>query len=239
MLLFIVFILSPVRGNELIDLSYPHDKNSAYWTTTGIPFRFIKKTANSNRGYWLATNQFETAEHCGTHLDAPYHFNRLGWKLHEVPLYRLITTGVFLNASSETDGNCSYKLPAEELEKWECENGPFPNNAVLLISFGWGSRYNNKTDYFGPRNKFCFPGLSKEASEWITKSKKIVGVGLDTPSIDQGLNVDAHIELTSKNLYIMENVDFKRPLPKIFTIIVLPMKIRNGTGGPCRIVAIV
>ncbi|CAH1403268.1 unnamed protein product [Nezara viridula] len=239
MMLLMIFMLPFVRGQKLIDLSYPYDENSAYWNTTGIPFRFIKKTANFDRGYWIASNQFETAEHCGTHLDAPSHYNQSGWKLNEIPLNRLIARGVFLNASLETNGNCSFKLSTKELQKWECQNGPFPSNSVLLISFGWASRYNNKTEYFGPSDKICFPGLSKEASEWITKSKKFVGVGVDTPSLDQGLNADAHIELTSKNLYILENVALIHPLPKRnFKLISFPMKIKNGTGGPCRVVAI-
>ncbi|CAH1403270.1 unnamed protein product [Nezara viridula] len=240
MLLLMTLILSFARG-EKIDLSYPYDENTAYWIPSEIPFRFIKKTADYDRGYWYAAYQFETAEHCGTHVDAPYHFNKLGWKVDEIPLDRLITTGVFLNASSETNGNCSFKLSIKELEKWESQNGPFPNNSILLISFGWASRYNNKTEYLGPSSdKLCFPGLSKEAAEWITKSKKIVGVGLDTPSIDQGLNNEAHIELNSKNLYMLENVAITHPLPnRNFTICSLPIKIRGGTGGPCRIVAII
>lgn len=228
---------SSVRSEKLIDLSYPYDKDTQYWVPSEIPFRFIKKVADSNKGFWYASNQFETAEHCGTHLDAPYHFNKLGWKVAEIPLNRLITTGVFLDASAETNGNCSFKLTTKELEKWESQNGPFPDNSVLLISFGWASRYNSTRDYFGPIDNLCFPGLSKEASEWITNSKKIVGVGLDTPSIDQGSNVEAHIELNSKNLYMLENVALTQPLPRTFKIYVLPMKIRDGTGGPCRIVA--
>ncbi|CAH1403271.1 unnamed protein product [Nezara viridula] len=238
MLLFMMLILSFANGKK-IDLSYPYDEDTAYWIPSDIPFRFIKKTANVDDGYWYAANQFETAEHCGTHLDAPYHFNKLGWKVDEIPLDRLITTGVFLNASLETNGNCSFTLSTKELEKWENQNGEFPNNSVLLISFGWASRYNNKTEYFGPSSdKLCFPGLSKEAAEWITKSEKIVGVGVDTPSTDQGLNVEAHLELTSKNLYLLENLAIIHPLPnRNFTVYSLPMKIKNGTGGPCRIVA--
>ncbi|XP_014275144.1 kynurenine formamidase [Halyomorpha halys] len=237
MLLFMLFILSSASAKQLVDLSYPYDENTAYWFTE-IPFRFIKKVADSSKGFWFALNQFETAEHSGTHLDAPYHFNKAGWKLGDIPIERFITTGVFLDASSVTNGNCSYKLSPEELDKWQSQNGQFPDNSVLLVSFGWASRYKNKADYFGPADKPCFPGLSKEAAEWITKSKKIVGVGLDTPSIDQGLNFDAHIELNSKNLYMLENVAIAEPLPKIFKIIVLPIKIREGTGGPVRIVAI-
>ncbi|ODN00638.1 Kynurenine formamidase [Orchesella cincta] len=39
--------------------------------------------------YWLAMFSFCMGEHGGTHVDAPYHFNPLGWKLSEIPVERL------------------------------------------------------------------------------------------------------------------------------------------------------
>lgn len=48
--------------------------------------------------------------------------------------------GVFVNASKETNGDCHYKLPSSKLISWEAQYGKFPNNSVLLISFGWTSK---------------------------------------------------------------------------------------------------
>jgi kynurenine formamidase len=75
----------------------------------------------------------------------------------------------------------------------------------------------------------------------MAKSGKVVGVGVDTPSIDRGINKEfiAHQVLTAANIYLMENLaltDAGLP-PRGFQLIIMPMKITNGTGAPLRIVA--
>lgn len=42
---------------------------------------------------WYSTASFATSEHCGTHLDAPFHFYQDGWKLENIPLDRMIAEG--------------------------------------------------------------------------------------------------------------------------------------------------
>lgn len=89
---------------------------------------------------------------------------------------------------------------------------------------------------------FHFPGLSEEVAEWIVHSGRVFGVGSDTPSIDAGQSKDfkAHQVLSKNNIYILENVALNgTDLPeKDFNLFALPMKIRYGTGAPCRIVAL-
>jgi len=68
-------------------------------------------------------------------------------------------------------------------------------------------------------------------------------VGIDTPSIDfgQSTTYQSHVTLYSQNIPGLENVD----LSKITTladkhdlqIIALPMKIKDGSGAPLRIIA--
>lgn len=44
-------------------------------------------------GSWYAANSFESGEHGGTHMDAPYHFYETGWQIGDIPLERLIGKG--------------------------------------------------------------------------------------------------------------------------------------------------
>jgi kynurenine formamidase len=47
------------------------------------------------------------------------------------------------------------------------------------------------------------------------------------------------VTLCDKNIPALENVAKLDQLPETgFTVIALPMKIRNGSGGPVRIVAV-
>lgn len=98
------------------------------------------------------------------------------------------------------------------------------------------------------RRKSCicirFPGLSKDAAQWIVDSGRgIYGVGVDGPSVDPGRAVetaDAHKILSRANLYNIENVALNGTTlpPNGFKLIIQPIKIIGATGGPCRILAL-
>ena len=86
-----------------------------------------------------------------------------------------------------------------------------------------------------------FPGLHPDAARWLVTKRKIGAIGLDTPSIDHGPSktFDAHQILFEQNVPALENVANTGELPPIgFEVIALPMKIRDGSGGPVRIAAI-
>lgn len=88
---------------------------------------------------------------------------------------------------------------------------------------------------------YRFPGLSKDAAQWIADSGKVYGVGVDGPSIDPGscLSFDAHCILSKAGLYNLENVALNGTTlpPRGFKLVVQPIKIVGGTGGPVRILA--
>lgn len=74
------------------------------------------------------------------------------------------------------------------------------------------------------------------------ENRKIHAIGLDTASIDYGQSADfrSHVILLSASIPAFENVGNLDKLPiKGFSIIALPMKIKGGSGGPLRIIAIV
>lgn len=90
--------------------------------------------------------------------------------------------------------------------------------------------------------KLHFPGLHPDAALWLMTERKINAIGLDTPSIDYGQSkmFQSHVILFKQNIPAFENLANLDKLPeKGFAVIALPMKIRGGSGGPLRIVAIV
>jgi len=71
--------------------------------------------------------------------------------------------------------------------------------------------------------------------------RKVSGVGIDTASVDYGQSKDfqTHRILYAQNIYGLENVaNLDRLPPTGALLIALPMKIKGGTGGPVRIVAV-
>ena len=98
------------------------------------------------------------------------------------------------------------------------------------------------TDERGPAAvaKLHFPGLHPDAARWLVANRQINAIGLDTPSIDYGQSTlfESHRILFEKNIPAFENVANLDQLPvKGFTVIALPMKIKGGSGGPVRIIA--
>ncbi len=60
-----------------------------------------------------------------------------------------------------------------------------------------------------------FPGFHPEAARWLTDERDVVGVGLDTPSIDFGQSSDfeTHQILGAANVWALENVANLHLLP--------------------------
>ncbi|KAJ8923339.1 hypothetical protein NQ315_001897 [Exocentrus adspersus] len=225
---------------KIVDLTWDFDNNTSYWS--GVqPFSYTKRVENEERGYWYASGEFCSGEHGGTHIDAPYHFFKYGWKVGDIPAKKTDCkwyVGVLLDLRNETAN-----LEMQHLEEWENINGPFENASVLLIKFGRSKYWNNKTQYFeiDGNNRYNFPGVSKGAAEWLANSGKFFGVGLDTPSVDPGNCKDfiAHRILNGKQMYVLENVKLIEKIPpKGFTLLVMPMKLREGSGAPVRVMAV-
>ncbi|GFU69386.1 uncharacterized protein TNCV_625101 [Trichonephila clavipes] len=61
-----------------------------------------------------------------------------------------------------------------------------------MIRSGWGRRWPNREAYTGTADydptKLHFPGMSKEAAQWLVDKRQIYGVGIDTLSVDNGVS---------------------------------------------------
>lgn len=239
----LVILLIRKANSIVIDLCHGYlNQSTTCWNPTQRFEIFgVQRGVNPK---WYSTQSFSVSEHCGTHLDAPYHFYQDGWKLNDIPLERMIVEGVHLNVSHQVNGNGEFLLTVDHLKKWEHDNDPLPHRSVILVNFGWAHKFGNRQLYYNndtQRSLLSFPGLSKEAAQWIVDSKKVFGVGVDSPSVDAGSSTsfDVHKILSKANIYNLENVALNgTTLPsKGFKLIMQPIKIIGGTGGPCRILA--
>jgi kynurenine formamidase len=186
------------------------------------------------------------SEHGGTHIDAPIHFGESRLAVDEIPLHKLIAPAVVIDARLSVTENPDYRLSRKDLERWESRYGPIQQGAVVLMWTGWGEGWPDKSRYLGSPtpsdpSTLHFPGFSKEAAEFLVKERHIDGIGIDTPSIDYGPSQDfiVHQIVNGANVYGLENIANLDKLPaKGAILLALPIKIRGGTGGPVRIIAI-
>lgn len=87
--------------------------------------------------------------------------------------------------------------------------------------------------------KLRFPSIEKEVAEWLVEKRKVVGVGIDTMSLDvPNRRPNVHITLMERNIYGLENLENLHLLPATGAVVyVMPMKLRYASGAPCRVVA--
>ncbi|CAM4302510.1 cyclase family protein [Gillisia hiemivivida] len=234
---------------KIIDLTHVFSEETIYWVTAKEFELEVVSKGKTDQGFYYSANNFATAEHGGTHIDAPIHFANNKQTVDEIPLENLIGNAIKIDVSENAIKNPDYLISIEDLKKWEKEqNMEIPQGAIVLLETGFSKFYPDKMKYLGTNErgeeaikKLHFPGLAPEAANWLVENRNIHAIGLDTPSIDYGQSqtFESHIILLSKNIPAFENLTNLDKLPsKDFQIIALPMKIKGGSGAPLRIVAI-
>ena len=235
----------PIDPAKVVDLTYAFDERAIYWPTAK-PFTWEKESWGLNaEGKWYTAARYSASEHGGTHLDAPIHFAEGTRAADEIPVADLIGPAVVIDISKAAAANPDATLTAADLQAWEKQHGAITAGTIVLVHSGWGSRWGDKkrylgTDKAGDTQNLHFPGIARGAAEMLVQ-RKVKAVGIDTPSLDHGPSRDfiAHRVLLAANIYGLENVaELGRLPPRGATVIALPMKIRGGTGGPARIIAV-
>lgn len=232
---------------NLIDLTHSFDEQTLYWPTEK-GFELDQGPAGiTEKGYYYAANRFCTAEHGGTHIDAPIHFFQGRNTLDAIPLRQLIGRGALIDVSLKCAQDPNYQVVVDDLAQWERKHNERLDEFIVLLRTGFGSFWPSPAKYLGTEErgpgavaKLRFPGLHPEAARWLAQNRSVRAVGIDTASIDfgQSTHFRSHISLFEKNIPALENVANLDQLPEAgFVVLALPMKIRGASGGPVRIVA--
>lgn len=248
LLLTFLLIINGQDSRKIIDLTYSFDETTIFWPTEDS-FQFHEGFHGmTEKGYWYEANGFTSAEHGGTHLDAPAHFFEGGLTADEIPIDKFIGDAIVIDASEACAENRDYMFEIEDFQKWEKKHGKISDGTIVLLKSGYGKFWPDREKYMGTSErgadavaKLHFPGLSQEGAKWLIEKRKIKAIGIDTPSIDYGQSkyFKTHVTLCIAAVPILENVaNLDKLPPKGFEVIALPMKIKGGSGGPARIIAL-
>ena len=254
-LLVFLFLVVPVMAQKpggfppgrVVDLTYAFDESSVYWPTAQ---QFKLETdfeGVTDKGYFYSAYRYSAAEHGGTHLDSPVHFAKGHYTVDQIPLDQLMGPAILVDVTKQCAANPDYLVSVADFENWEKQNGRIGPGTIVLLRTGFGKYYPDRKKYLGTDErgeaavaKLHFPGLDPAAAAWLTQNRSIKSIGLDTASIDRGQSklFESHRTLFEKNIPAFENVANLDQLPvKGFTVVALPMKIKGGSGGPLRIIA--
>lgn len=234
-------------GGAWIDLTHEFAADTLYWPTAQRFQLEVESRAMTPKGYFYAANRYRASEHGGTHIDAPIHFAEKGKTVDQLPIDQLLGAAVVVDVSAKAAADADYQVSVADFEAWEKAHGLLPKDVIVLLRTGYATRWPDPKTYLGTAQRGAeavpqlhFPGLHPDAARWLVAQRSIKAVGLDTASIDHGQSslFESHRILLEKNIPAFENVGDMSQLPDAgLYIVALPMKIKDGSGGPLRIVA--
>ncbi|HQF84803.1 MAG TPA: cyclase family protein [Smithellaceae bacterium] len=201
-------------------------------------------------GMGWAIEFLELSTHCGTHMDAPWHFHptqdrgKPAMTIDEFPLEWGVANGVKLDFSDLPDG---YNITAADVHKRLDEIGHTLGPGDAFLAQSGAAPYWGSADYLV---KGC--GFGREATLWILEQGVHV-VGTDAWSWDRPLAAQAvdysrtgdasliwegHFAGVEKGYFQIEKLTNLDLLPATgFKFYCFPVKIKGASAGWVRAVA--
>jgi len=225
---------------RVVDLTYPLSEKNPEWPGDERPFESRINATVEKNGYF--SRRFAMVEHFGTHLDAPVHFPPGKQTVDQIPAARLFGAAVVVDVREESQRDVDYELAPERVAAWEARHGRIPTGALVLLRTGWGSRWPDAVRYrnMDAAGTMHFPGFSVAAARLLIE-RGVSGLGIDTLNVDRGASKTYHVHYLTlpAGLYHLENLANLKELPEAGAfLIVAPIKLEGGSGGPCRVFAI-
>ncbi|MES0885259.1 cyclase family protein [Roseibium sp. SCP14] len=212
-------------------------------------FRMEEISAYDHRGPAWKWHNISMSEHTGTHFDAPSHWisgkDVPNGSVDEIPAEVFVGPVVVIDCSDRAAENEDFELTPEVIAAWEKEHGQIPEDAWVLMRTDWSKRtgaeyLNMKED--GPHS----PGPTPDGIRFLIEKRNIRGFGTETVGTDAGQGAHyvppypAHYFLHGAGKYGLQCLANLDQLPaKGAVLIAAPLKIKNGTGSPLRVLAMV
>ncbi len=107
---------------------------------------------------------------------------------------------------------------------------------------GWEQRLPSAERFFNIDDSGVphFPGFDPEAARFLVQEREIVGIGVDTVSLDHGATTDngAHLAVLGAGAYGLENLsNLHKVSPPGSTALVGGPTHEGASGGPSRVLA--
>jgi arylformamidase len=201
----------------LIDISRPLSRGTAVFSID-TPYT-EEYVARISPQVPINVSKFTMSTHCGTHADAPYHYDEEGAKIGALGLDLFVGPCRVIGAQ----GAGALCLPEHV--------APFlkdaPPRILLRLFAGQDSKVWNED----------FRALAPETVELLAvHGCKLMGV--DTASVDPSISkpLPAHMACKRNNIIILENLLLDHVEPGDYELIALPLKFENLEASPVRAV---
>lgn len=217
-----------MRVRRIVDLSVPVGPDTQVYPGDPVPRLEVHSTV-ARDGFNLL--HVDMGSQTGTHVDAPYHFEDDGLRLHELELALFTGTGVVVDVRGAGPRE---RIEWSRIEPFAGRLGP---GVILLLCTGWSA-------YYGTDAYYDHPFLDADAC------RRLLDLGIRTFCLD-AVNIDETPDGThpgegypvhhliaraggviGENFRNLELVDFTNPF-----VSCLPIALENADGAPVRAVA--
>lgn len=158
--------------------------------------------------------------HTGTHIDAPWHFNAEGKRVHQIPLARLIGPVWVADLRG---------LPAVTALALKQAQIP-PAFTRLLI------KTDNSALWCYPTFQQDYVSLTPDACDWLIENCIDV-VGLDYLSVEPfgAPKPEVHQKLCGAGVIIIEGLNLLEVEAGAYELLCMPLCIEDADGAPARV----
>lgn len=191
---------------------------------------FSKETSKTtDKDGWNAST-LNFYSHCGTHMDAPIHFNVSNQTIDKIPVSDFVGKAWVIDVRHVGSKGLinSNHIPIEIQEL-------FVIGDSLIFWTSWSQFVNT------PKYRDELPRISEELAHWcIAHNVKMIGV--EPPSVADVNNlaeVTKIHEILLSGVVIIEGLtNLENLQSNCVELIALPLKIGEGDGAPARVIAI-
>ncbi len=212
-------------------------------------FRMEEVSAYDHRGPAWKWHNLTLNEHTGTHFDAPSHWvsgrDLPNNSVNEIPPGVFIGPVVVIDCVAGAAQDADFELTPEVILAHEATHGKIPEDSWVLMRTDWskkrGAAYLNMQED-GPHS----PGPTPDAINLLIEGRNIRGFGTETVGTDAGQGAHytppypAHFYLHGAGKYGLQCLCNLDQLPPTGAVLIAPpLKIKDGTGSPLRVMALV
>jgi len=165
---------------------------------------------------------------------------------HNIPVQRFIGPACVIDVVKQARDNPDFLLTQEVVEAWEKQHGRISPKSWVLMRTDWSKRHDPVEYQNYDEEGQHTPGPDVDAVKFLVAERDILGFGTESIGTDAGQAYHlrppypCHYYMHGAGRYGLQCLTNLDQLPPTGAVVfAAPLKIRNGSGSPLRVLALI